>query len=121
MVTVARMSQAEVARPLWGRAYQRSTLRGCLKRKWPEHLSSGHPGTQSCEDVAGESGRTTMWQGTSEVRLVRMSQAKRPEHLTPGCLGTQTCEDVSGESARTTMGQGTSEVRVVRISHAKLV
>ena len=43
--------------------------------KWPDHLNSGHLGTQSFEDVSGESGWTTMGQGVSEVRIVRMSQA----------------------------------------------
>ena len=44
--------------------------------KWPDHLNSGHLGTQSCEDVSGESGWTTMGQGISDPTVVRMSQAK---------------------------------------------
>ena len=91
------MSQAELAEPLWGRAYPRSTLQGCLRRQWPEHLTSGRLGTQSCEDVSGESGLNT----------------------TSGRLATQSCEDVSCESGRTTLGQGISEARVVRMSQAK--
>ena len=43
--------------------------------KWPDHLISGHLGAQSCEDVSGESGWTTIGQDTSEVRIARMSQA----------------------------------------------
>ena len=74
----ARMLQAKVARPPWGRAPPRSHLRGCRRRKWPEHVCSGRLGTLSCEDVSGESGQTTMGQGNSEVRLARMSQAKVP-------------------------------------------
>ena len=73
---VARMLQAKVARPQWGRALPRSDLRGCRRRQWPEHLTSGRLGTQSCEDISGENGRTTMGQGTSEVRVVRRSHAK---------------------------------------------
>ena len=44
--------------------------------KWPDHLGLGNLGIQNCEDVSGESGLTTMWQGISEVRVARMSQAK---------------------------------------------
>eukprot|EP00959_Pyramimonas_sp_CCMP1952_P338612 7091107-Pyramimonas_sp.AAC.1 len=40
------MSQAEVARPAWGRASRRAELRRCLGRKGPDHLTSGHPGTR---------------------------------------------------------------------------
>ena len=121
-VGVVRMSEAKVARPLWGRASPRSASRGCLRRKWPEY---------------------TRAQGIPEPRVVRMSQAKvagkpggrapprsalreslklkLPEHLSSGHLVTQSCEDVSGESGRTPMGQGTSEIRVVRVSQAKVV
>ena len=70
------MSQAELAEPLWGRAYPRSTLQGCLRRQWPEHLTSGRLGTQSCEDVSGESGLNTSPQGVSQPRVARMSHAK---------------------------------------------
>ena len=90
-----------------------------FRRRWPVHLSSGHLGTQHCEDVSGESGRTTMGQGISEVRVARISQAKMawpPElrafpkselreclrrkwfdHHGAGHLRSQNCEDVSGE------------------------
>eukprot|EP00959_Pyramimonas_sp_CCMP1952_P370187 7752781-Pyramimonas_sp.AAC.1 len=73
---VARMSQAKGAGQPGGRAPPRSALRGSLKLKLPEHLSSGHLGTKSCEGVSGESGRTPLGQGTSEIRVVRKSQAK---------------------------------------------
>ena len=43
--------------------------------KWPDHLNSGHLGTQSSEDVSGEGGWTTMGQGISEIKIARMSQA----------------------------------------------
>ena len=72
----ARMSQAKVAGPPWGRAFLRSELRGWLMRKWPDHQGAGHFGTLSCEDVSGESGLTTSAQGVSEVRVARMSQAR---------------------------------------------
>ena len=81
---VARMSQAKVAGPPSGRASPRSELRGSLRRKWPDHLSSGHLGTQSCEDVSCENGRTAMGQGISEVRVARMSPAKVACHLSSG-------------------------------------
>ena len=58
------------------RGPKRSELRGCRRRNWPEYLSSGGLGTQSCEDVSGESCQTTMGQGISEVSVARMSQAK---------------------------------------------
>ena len=89
---VARMSQVKVAGPPSGRPYPRSELRGFLKRKWPGHLSSGHFRSQSCENVSGVSGSTTMGQGISEVRIARMSQA----------------------------GQGMSEVRLARMSQAQV-
>ena len=47
------------AREPWGNASPRSEFGGCTKRNWPDHLSSGHLGTQSCEDVSGESGLNT--------------------------------------------------------------
>ena len=72
---VARMSRAKVARPP-GRASPRSELRGCRRRKWPEHHGAGHPRGQSCEDVSGEGGLTTSVQGISEPRVARISQAK---------------------------------------------
>ena len=112
---VARMSEGKVARPPRGMVSPRSELRGRLRRKWPDHPSSGHLGTQSCEDVSGESGRTTMEQSISEVRVARMSEAKvaRPPQLREsrnpelqGCLGT--------------MRQGISDIRVARMSQAKM-
>ena len=45
------MSQAKVAGPPWGRASRRSKLRECLRRQWPDHLSSGHLGTESSDDA----------------------------------------------------------------------
>ena len=73
---VARMSQATVTGPPWGRALPRSELRECLRRKWSDHLSSGHLGTQNSEHVSGKTGLTDMGHGISEVRIARMSQAK---------------------------------------------
>ena len=115
---IARMLQAKVARPQWGRAPPRSALRGCRRRQWPEHLTSGRLGTQSCEDVSGKSAQTTMGQGTSHVRVVRISQAKvvRPPRLRAsrnpelrGCLRRQ----VAGP-------QGISEPRDARMPQAKV-
>eukprot|EP00959_Pyramimonas_sp_CCMP1952_P270316 5650751-Pyramimonas_sp.AAC.1 len=51
---VARMSQAKVPGESWGRAPPRSALQGCLRRRWQDHLSPRHVGSQSCEDVSGE-------------------------------------------------------------------
>ena len=96
---VARMSQAKVPGPPWGSAPPRSEFGGGLTRKWPEHLNPGHIrdqsfddvsggsglstlttsgplATQSCEDVSGKGSRAIIGQGTSEVRVRRMSQAK---------------------------------------------
>eukprot|EP00959_Pyramimonas_sp_CCMP1952_P145788 3052317-Pyramimonas_sp.AAC.1 len=103
-----------------------------------------HLRAQSCEDVSGETGRTTsrtasqssefrgrlrrnlpdhLSRGISELRVWRMSQAKRvgpplARHLRAQSLedaqakraepprkrhlGAQSCEDVSGETGRTT-------------------
>ena len=47
----AGMSQAKVASPPQLRAYPRSKLRGCLRRRWPDHLCSGHLETENCQDV----------------------------------------------------------------------
>ena len=58
-----------------GQGTSRSELRGCLRRKWPNHLSSGHLGAQSCKEVSSESGLNIMGQGISEVSVARMSQA----------------------------------------------
>ena len=63
------------------------------------HLNSGHLGTQSFEDVSGESGWTTIGQSISEVRVARMSEAK-----------------VAGPP----MGQGISKVRIARMSQTKV-
>ena len=73
---VARMSQAKVAGPPWGRASRNPEFRGCLTRKLQDHLSSGHLRGQSCEDVSGESGLNISAQGVSEPRVARTSQAK---------------------------------------------
>ena len=110
------MCHAKVAGPPWARTYPRSELRGCLMRKWPDHLGAGHLRGQGCEDVSGESGLNTSTQGVSEPRIARMSQAKvagppwgrasrnpefrgclrqkRPDHHGAGHLRGQTCEDV---------------------------
>ena len=139
---VARLSRAKAVGPPWGRASSRSELRGCLRRKWPDHLGSGHVGTQSSEDVSGDSDRTTMGQGISEVGVARISQLnvagqpqlrasrnpelpgclkrKWPDHLSSQHLGPQSCEDVSWESGRTTVGHGISSVRLARMAHAKV-
>ena len=130
-VNLAMMYQAELARTTQGRASPRSALRGCLWRKWPEHNSSGHPGTQTCEDVASGGGQTIMGQSFSEIRLSRMSQAKVawtpelkasrnpelrgcsrrewPEISGAGHLRRQRCEDTSGDNGLTTSAQGTSD------------
>ena len=41
-----------------------------------DHLSSGHVGIETCEDVSGDRGLTSMGQEISEVRVARMSHAK---------------------------------------------
>ena len=79
-------------------------MRGCLRRKWPDHLSSGHLRTQSGEDVSGKSGWTTHGAGHPEVRIAEMSQAKMASPPELRASRTQSCEDVSGESGRTTHG-----------------
>ena len=70
-------------------------LRGCLRRKLPNHNGVGHLGGQRCEDVSGESGLNAMGQGISEVSVVKMSQAKvakplwgraSPRSALRGCL-----------------------------------
>ena len=116
--SVARMSQAKVAGQPGGRAPPRSALRGSVKRKLPEHLSSGHFVTQSCENVSGESGRTPMGQGTSRSELRGCLRRKWPNHLSSGHLGAQSCKEVSSESGLNIMGQGISEVSVARMSQA---
>ena len=138
---LARLSRAKAAEPPWGRASSRSELRGCLWRKWPDHLGSGHLGTQISDDVIGEKGLTTIGQGNSEVRDARISQAhvssppqlsasrylesrgcprtKWPDHHGAWYLLGLNCEDVSGESGLTTPAQGISELRVARMSQAK--
>ena len=49
-------------------------------RKWPSHHVAGHLRCQSFEDVSkergGESGRTTIRQGISEVKVLMMPEAK---------------------------------------------
>ena len=118
-------------------------LRGCLRRKWPDHISPGHLRGKSCEDVSGESGLTTSDEGNSELRVGRMSPAKVagppwskasprsnlrgrlrqkwPDHHGAGHLRGQSCDDVSSESGLTTSAQGIAERRVARMSHATLV
>eukprot|EP00959_Pyramimonas_sp_CCMP1952_P314994 6593115-Pyramimonas_sp.AAC.1 len=114
------MSQAKVARLPWGRASPRSELRGCLRRKWPDHLGSGHIGTQRCENVLGQSGRATVGQGISEVRVSRMSQATV---ASPPELMASRKPDLGGPLRRTwpaPMGQRISEERVARMSQANV-
>ena len=107
-----------------GRAYPRIGLRGCLKPKWPDHLSSRRFGTQSCADVSSESGRTTSAQGIFEVRVAGRRMRKWPSHHVAGHLRCQSFEDVSkergGESGRTTIRQGISEVKVLMMPEAKV-
>ena len=93
----------------------------CAKRAGPP--CARYIRTQSCEDVSGETGRTTsrsasqssevrgclrrngpdhLSRGISEVRVSRMSQAKRAGPPRARHRRAQNFEDVSGETARTT-------------------
>ena len=106
---------------------------------WGAGLGAGPPrerqlGARSCEDVSGETGRTTsraasrssefrgclrrngpdhLSRGISELRVARMSQAKRAGPPRKQHRGAQNCEDVSGETGRTT-SRAASQIRELR-------
>ena len=51
-------------------------MRGRPRRKWPDHLSSGHLGTERCEDIPSENDRTTRgrsWPGRPRPGRPRLS------------------------------------------------
>ena len=56
-------------------------MRRCLRQKWPHHLSSGHLGNPSCENVIGESDRTTMGQGHTTSEVFGYLSGARAVHL----------------------------------------
>ena len=53
--SAARMSQEIFGLSSQPRAYRNPELRGCLRRKWPDHHGAGHSRGQRCDDVSGES------------------------------------------------------------------
>eukprot|EP00959_Pyramimonas_sp_CCMP1952_P467444 9491619-Pyramimonas_sp.AAC.2 len=58
----------------------------CRRRRWPDHLSSGHFATQNSEDVSDKRGRITMGHGILETRVARMplvTVTRRPWGKTP--------------------------------------
>ena len=73
---VWRMSQAKLARPPQIRAPLSPELRGCLRRKGPDHFRSRHLIAQSWEDVSSAIGQTIPVQGISGPRAARASQAR---------------------------------------------
>ena len=72
-------------------------------------------GTQSCEDVSGESGRTTLGQGISDVRVAMNFSGE--SGLTTSAQGIS---ELRGQTGRTVIGHGIFDVRVAKMSHAKM-
>ena len=112
---------------------------------WEARLGAGSPrerqlGARSCEDVSGETGRTTSRAAARSPEFRGCLRRNGPDHLARGTSEPQICEDVSSETAQTTsraasrssefrgclrrngpdqLSRGSSELSFRRMSQAK--